>query len=138
MSVMASSGVALSVVDTSAPNPACTWPNRVGYLARQPILDRRGGVFGYQLRFRNSSETESDGGASGSSRALVDALALFGVERFTGGLSAFLACTGDMLLEELYAGLPPSRLVLEIPMPHAETPKLLRACCRSREAGFQL
>ena len=143
MQVMASSGVALPAAADSAPNPACNpaagpWPNRVGYVARQPILDRRGGVFGYQLRFRNSVEAHLDGGPSGGSRALVDALALFGVERFTGGLPAFLACNEEMLLEELYAGLPSSRLVLEIPMPHAETPRLLRACCRLREAGFQL
>jgi len=110
---------------------------RVGYLARQPILNRRGGVLGYELRYHDPMAMQEESKLSGGS-ALVDALALFGVERFAGGQWAFLRCTEQMLLDRLFEGLPPAMMVLEIPFQPAPSPRLLRVCRAAREAGFHL
>jgi len=109
-------------------------PKQVGYLARQPIMNRRGGVFGYELRYHNPSAASGDTAGAG----LVDAMALFGVERFAGGQWAFLRCTEQMLLDEMFEGLPPAMMVLEIPARSVPSPRLLRICRRVRQAGFQL
>jgi c-di-GMP phosphodiesterase len=119
------------------PLPGSSPPNRVGYLARQPILNRRGGVFGYELRYHDSVGGQGESKLAGGS-ALVDALALFGVERFAGGQWAFLRCTGQMLLDRLFEGLPSAMMVLEIPFQPAPSPRLFRACRAAREAGFHL
>lgn len=111
--------------------PGSPWPKRVGYLARQPILNRSGVVFGYELRYHDPAEARDD--ATG----LIDALALLGVDRFAGVHWAFVRCTPQMLLDEMLEGLPPSMLVLEFPAPDEPSPKLLRACRRLREAGFR-
>lgn len=111
---------------------------RVGYVARQPILDRRGAVFGYALHFHGVAEQRADAGLSPASRGLLDALALFGVERFTGGAWGFVACTPEVLMGELMEGLPTQLTVLEIPRCAELSPKLLRACRNLAKAGFRL
>ena len=112
-------------------------PNRVGYLARQPILDRRGGVFGYELRYHDPASVPSESKLAAGS-GLIDALALFGVERFAGGQWAFIRCTEQMILDEGFEALPPSKMVLEFPHTPSPLPRLLRVCRRLREAGFRL
>ena len=110
---------------------------QVGYLARQPILNRRGGVFGYELRYHDPAGALPNSKVHTGS-GLVDALALFGVERFAGGQWAFLRASEELLLDEMFEGLPPVMMVLEFPAHAAPSPRLLRICKRVRAAGFRL
>lgn len=111
--------------------------NRVGYLARQPILNRRGGLLGYELRYHPPSDIPRDAKHSGND-GILDALALFGVDRFAAGQLAFIPCTAQMLLDEVFEALPSFRMVLEIPPSQEASPKLLRACRKVKQAGFHL
>ena len=119
-------------------NPGEILTQNVGYVARQPILDRRGAVFGYELHLHEPFVETPGNPARPGLHALLDAVGLFGVERFTGGSRAFIACTCEMLMEGAFEGLPPSGLVLQIPAPTEISPRLLRACRKLKEAGFQL
>ncbi|HEY3706308.1 MAG TPA: HDOD domain-containing protein [Terracidiphilus sp.] len=112
---------------------------RVGYLARQPILDRRGTVFGYELLFHGLvGQRPAEVGLSRDSSGLLDVLAFFGVERFTAGAWGFVQCGADMLAEQLFEGLPPPMTVLEVPWCEEVQPALVRECFRLREMGFRL
>ncbi|MFP5237213.1 MAG: EAL and HDOD domain-containing protein [Acidobacteriota bacterium] len=112
--------------------------DKVSYLSRQPILDRRGAELGYELHFHAMPEQRLEGGLSPVSRGMLDTLALFGVERFTGGALGFVACTQEVLTGELLEGVPTEHTVLEIP-PFAElSPKLVRSIRELTEAGFKL
>jgi EAL and modified HD-GYP domain-containing signal transduction protein len=115
---------------------------RVGYLARQPILDRRGTVFGYELLFHpvgdERAKSEMQGALPRESRGILDALALFGVERFTAGTWGFVQCGAEMLAEELFEGLPPMLTVLEIPRYEEVPSALVRECFRLQKMGFRL
>jgi EAL and modified HD-GYP domain-containing signal transduction protein len=111
---------------------------RAGYLSRQPILDRRGTVFGYELLFHAVGKQPSDGGLSSESRGILDVLAFFGVERFTAGAWGFVKCGVDVLAEELFEGLPPVMTVLEIPACTEVPAGLVRECFRLKEMGFRL
>ena len=125
-----------------APRPDMTGesvqPHVSGYLARQPILDRRGTVFGYELHFQQPQQPPVEAMLSPASHSLLDALALFGVERFTGGARGFLSCGLETLIDGAFEGLPPLHTVLEVPIPPEPFPKLVRACRHLKEAGFQL
>lgn len=110
-----------------------SWPKHAGYLARQPILNRRGGVLGYELRYHDPA-----GPPSAANHALIDALALFGAERFAGGQWAFVRCTTPMLMDELFEALPPAMMVLEFPSSPEPSPRRLRAGSRLVTAGFRL
>lgn len=117
----------------------------LAYLARQPILDGQGAVFGYELHFhevadapvRADAEASADGLAE-DSRGVLDALALYGIERFTGSAWGFVPCSLDVLATDLFEGLPPSQTVIEIPRCDSIPPSLTRKCFRLREIGFRL
>jgi EAL and modified HD-GYP domain-containing signal transduction protein len=110
----------------------------VGYLARQPILDHCGRVFGYELHCHEFIGQTGQGVLSPSSNRMLDALALYGVKRLAAGSWAFINCSMDMLLADLFEALQPAMTVLEIPN-HSEPPeKLIRVCGKLKKAGFRL
>jgi c-di-GMP phosphodiesterase len=110
----------------------------VRYVARQPILDLRGRVHGYELLFRQGHEQSFEGDGDLATRTILDNTVIFGLERLTGGLTAFVNCTRASLTEELVDILPASLFVLEILESVEPTPALVEACRRLKMAGFRL
>ena len=113
-------------------------PDTVRYVARQPILDLRGRVHGYELLFRSGPEEIFRGDGDLATRTMLDNTILYGLERFTGGLTAFVNCTREALTDNLVDVLPPSMFVLEILEDLEPTPALVEACCKLKGAGFRL
>jgi len=110
----------------------------LGYLARQPILDHCGGVFGYELHCHEPFEPKVAMGLSSASSGMLDALALYGVERLAAGSWGFVNCNLEMLVGDLFEGLRPAMTVLEIPNQPEPSEKMIRACRKLRDAGFRL
>jgi EAL and modified HD-GYP domain-containing signal transduction protein len=108
------------------------------YIARQPILDLRGRLHGYELLFRSGPETAFRGDGNLATRTMLDNSVIFGLEKLSGGVTAFLNCTLESLTEALVDVLPPSMTVLEILENIEPTPTLIQACCRLKAAGFRL
>jgi EAL and modified HD-GYP domain-containing signal transduction protein len=108
------------------------------YVARQPILDPRGRVHGYELLFRNGPELAFSGDGNLATRTIIDNTVIFGLDRLTGGLPAFVNCTTESLIERLVDVLPPSMTVLEILESLEPTPTLIAACRKLKAAGFRL
>lgn len=109
----------------------------VNYVSRQPILDRRGAVFGYELKFQAVSD-ETTGGLPSSSRGMLDALTLFGMDRFTSGAWGFVDCDAGVLTEGMFEGLAPALTVLDVPRCSPVPGKLFSACCRLKDSGFRI
>ena len=114
------------------------WPVEMGYMARQPILDLRGHVAGYELIFQDGPGVATETRCLNAATAILDNLVLFGLERLTGGLPAYVKCDAESLIEQLVAVLPPTTTVLEIPEDLEVSPKLLGACRKLRDSGFRL
>ena len=74
------------------------------YVARQPILDLQGRVHGYDLLFRNAPEVVLRRDAELAMQTMLDNEVIFGLERLTNGLPAFITCTAEALTGELGAG----------------------------------
>lgn len=104
-------------------------------LLREPIFDLQERLYGYHLLPEADGECKRDPQAL---RTVLDDLVLFGFDRLTGGLPAFVRCSDEMLTERLVAVLPPEMVVLEIPQDLVITAKILDACCELRVAGFRL
>lgn len=114
-----------------APEEAC-------YVVRQPILDRAGKVSGYDLLFRNSPEILLQRETESGLETLLDNQVIFGLDRMTDGLPAFILCTPDALLEKWVLVLPPASAVLTIPATD-DLPSGLEEACESLKAkGFRL
>lgn len=110
----------------------------VRYVARQPILDLRGRVHGYELLFRSGREQSFRGDVNHATRTMLDNTVIFGLEQLTGGLTAFVNCTQEALTDNLVDILPPSMCVLEILETVEPTPDLVNACRNLKKAGFRL
>jgi EAL and modified HD-GYP domain-containing signal transduction protein len=108
------------------------------YVARQPILDLRGRVHGYELLFRDGQGVGFRGDGDLATRTMLDNSVIFGLEKLTGGVTAFVNCTKESLTEALVDVLPPSMTVLEILETIEPTPDLVDACRRLKGAGFRL
>lgn len=115
------------------------------YIARQPILDLRGRGHGYELLFRDGPQQEPDsagkpcrGDRDMASRVVLDDTVLFGLERYTNGLPAFVDCTAETLIQGLVHVLPPSMTILMIPAESEPAPELIKACLGLKMAGFRL
>ncbi len=121
----------------SAPAPAEA-ASAMRYVARQPIMDRRARVHGYELLFRAGPEAGFRGDGNLATRTMLDNTVLFGLEKLTGGLPAFVNCTYEALTGELIHVLPRALTVLEILETLEPTPDLIAACRRLKTLGFRL
>jgi EAL and modified HD-GYP domain-containing signal transduction protein len=107
-------------------------------VARQPILDVDGRVHGYELLFRNFLDKSPGSDGDLATRTLLDDTVIFGLERYTSGLPAFVNCTAEALTEQLVNVLPPAMTVLGIPESLEPTPELIEECGKLKAAGFRL
>ena len=108
------------------------------YVARQPILDQRGQIHGYELLYRRGTEVAFNGDCELASRTILDDAVIYGVERFTGGTLAFINCTSETLTEDLVRVLPSRMAVLEILESMEPSPEAITACSKLKNLGFRL
>jgi EAL and modified HD-GYP domain-containing signal transduction protein len=108
------------------------------YVARQPILDLRGKLHGYELLFRNGPENAFSGDSDLASRTMLDNTVMFGLGKLTSGLPAFVNCTADTLTGSLVHLLPSSMTVLEILETVEPSPAVIAACRRLKASGYRL
>jgi EAL and modified HD-GYP domain-containing signal transduction protein len=110
----------------------------VRYVARQPILDRRGKVHGYELLLWNGRESAFGAESELAARALLGNAIVFGVEQLTSGQTAFVQCTAESLNEDWVRRLPPKLTVLELQEDADPSPSLIAACRKLKLLGFRL
>jgi EAL and modified HD-GYP domain-containing signal transduction protein len=108
------------------------------YMARQPILNQRGLVHGYELLFRSGPNAFFQGDGDLATRTMLDNAVMFGLGKLTGGFPAFLNCTAESLTEELVDVLPSSMTILEILETLEPTPGLIDACRKLKASGFRI
>ena len=107
----------------------------IRYVARQPILDRHSRVKAYELLYRTGPDEAFCGDSGNATRTMLDNTVIYGLHRLTGGLPAFVNCTGESLTENLVHILPSSMTVLEILESLEPTPNLIDACRKHKAAG---
>jgi EAL and modified HD-GYP domain-containing signal transduction protein len=113
-------------------------PAEMRYVARQPILDLQNRIHGYDLLFRHTPEAVFRQDSEMGIETMLDNEVLFGLERFTNGLPAFITCTAEALAEGWVLVLVPSLTVLGVSANFEPTPGLIDACETLRSRGFRL
>ena len=117
-----------------------TPPGQLVYVARQPILDERGRVFGYELLYRAQ---EGHGGcfAPGevaTARVLNDALLNVGLKALTLGKLAFVNVSPAVLLTDGVSLLPADGIVVELLENMVVTDEVIAMCKSLKERGYAL
>jgi EAL and modified HD-GYP domain-containing signal transduction protein len=110
------------------------------YIARQPILDEHGRVFGYELLYRGAASDSSCSLESdlASARVLTGAMFDIGLETLTSGKLAFLNVTASLVIEQIDALVPPGNVVLELLETIDVSSALIEACRKLKANGYQL
>jgi EAL and modified HD-GYP domain-containing signal transduction protein len=110
------------------------------YVARQPILNATGQVFGYELLYRGGTDGPviEEGKDLETARVLSDAVLSVGLETLTGGKRGFMNMGRQHLLGNVASLLPPKAVVLEvIEKADIDTP-LIEACKSLRTKGYSI
>ncbi len=108
------------------------------YLARQPILDSCGQVVAYELLFRSAAVSVFDGSGDTASQTMIDNAMIYGLEKLTAGLPAFINCTAATLSSEYILLLPASSTVLEVLETVEVTEDIVQACIRLQQKGYKI
>lgn len=108
------------------------------FVARQPILDRRANLFGYELLFRSSHENGAmvADGERASLSVIANSFFVFGIETLTGRGRAFINFSRSTLLNDYAYVLPRERLVVEVLESVEPDDDVLAACKRLKAAGY--
>ena len=110
-------------------------------VARQPILDQRGRIHAYKLRFRGATEPADT--SAQMCLSMAETAAHFGLhkpselKKLTGKMPAFVCCPAEALKNDLAQTLPATLTVLEIPGNLEMTPELIAVCQELKAAGFR-
>lgn len=109
-------------------------------VARQPIFDLQGAVWGYELLFRDPSLRP--GLAGKSSEAATSTVMVYGFELMRpllrGRQRFFINFTSEFLQAELPAILPPEVCVIEILEDSTPTPQVLQGLGNLKKKGYML
>jgi len=92
-------------------------PDLKVFIGRQPILDRKQAIFGYELLFRAAGHHETaqfESQAQASASVISSALSNFGLQDVLGDKFGFLNITSGVLHSEMLELLPIEQTVLEI------------------------
>ena len=110
------------------------------YVARQPIFDLNGRVFGYELLYRHgATDTTFVGDRDvASATVLTGALLDVGLDTLTGGRRAFLNLTRPILVNRLEGLLPPDEVIIEVLENVVIDDEVIEACRSLHAKGYQI
>jgi c-di-GMP phosphodiesterase len=108
-------------------------------LARQPILDRRESVVGYELRCRPLTRSGQLADPETSiARVMVAGFADIGLEQLVGDHPALIQVTSEFLHYVGQLPLPPERVVLELAAERRADASLIRVLSDLVDHGFRI
>ena len=110
------------------------------FVARQPIFDRRRKVVAYELLFRSGMQNFFDyhDADVAASRVIDGSLLGFGLDKLTAGKRAFINFTRSVLINQLYALLPPRYAVVELLETVEPDDEVVEACQQLKDQGYTL
>lgn len=110
------------------------------FVGRQPILDRSGNLFGYELLYRNSEENRfpNVNPEKATIGVLVNTFLTIGADRVTGSYPSFINFTGELLAQDFYHQLNPKLIIIEVLEDVELTPALVSRLRELKQQGFKI
>ena len=119
-------------------DPTLSAPARDFYLARQPILDRKQALFGYELLFRSTAAGPANVDTAIAATASVIAhAAQLGLERVIGDALGFIHVDAEVIMSDIFVFMPREKVVLEIMDSLPVTPPVLARITELMHHGFR-
>lgn len=111
------------------------------YIGRQPIMDAKQNIIGYELFFRHSADAQAavfEDDLKACSNVLVNTIGDMDVEYILGDKLAFINVSEAMLMSDFLELLPAKRTVLEILRSVVPNEEILARCKYLRDEGFKI
>lgn len=111
------------------------------FIGRQPIMDAKEHIIGYELLFRHSAEAETaifEDDLKACSNVLVNTMGDIDVQWLLGDKLAFINVNESMLMSEFLELMPPQRTVLEILRNVVANEAVVERCHALRSLGFKI
>ena len=111
------------------------------FVARQPIFENSGNVFGYELLFRSGLENFFPVGTNpdvASSQVLHNSFLLFGIDVLIGGKRAFINLTRNLLVNEVATLFPAENMVVELLETIEPDEEVIALCRKLKGLGYLL
>ncbi len=110
------------------------------FVARQPILDKSGRIFGYELLYRHGANAEDRMGVHEdyATAKVIDGLYAIGFDVLTANRKAFINVSRRLLLEGIPAVLPRDKVVLELGSDIEADSEVIDVCRQLRKDGYTL
>jgi len=110
------------------------------FVARQPILDRKNQVQGYELLARSGPDNFFQGKDANvaSAQVISQSANVFGLEQLAQGKRLFVNVTRKVLLDGLVRSLPAQHTVVELLENIAADDEVMQACRALKSSGYQL
>jgi EAL and modified HD-GYP domain-containing signal transduction protein len=108
------------------------------YIARQPIFDRHKRLYAYELLFRESMGVKlADVEGNRATTSLLSSSFLTeGLETISGGKPCFINFTEELLVKDIAAFFPKTKIVVEVLEDVEPTDKVIMACKKLSEQGY--
>lgn len=111
------------------------------FIGRQPIMDEKQQIIGYELFFRHSAEAETaifEDEFKAYSSVLMNTIGGIDMQWLLGDKLAFINVNEAMLKSEFLELMPPKRTVLEILRTVTPSAETIERCQNLREQGFRI
>ncbi len=111
------------------------------FIGRQPIMDAKEHIIGYELLFRHSAEADTavfEDDLKACSNVLINTLGDMDVQWLLGDKLAFINVNEAMLMSEFLELMPPQRTVLEILKSVEASEAVIERCNALRHLGFKI
>lgn len=110
------------------------------FVGRQPIFNRHGNIYGYELLYRNSDENKFPdiNPEKATLNLLMNTFLSIGAEKVAGKHKLFINFSEQLLKEEFFLTFNPEVIIIEILETVLITPEILKHIQRFKEAGYQI
>ena len=110
------------------------------YIARQPIVDDRKQLVGYELLFRSAGTDAAayDDSVLATSTVIANVFGDMGLGEVIGAVDGYLNVDTDFLFSELVEALPPDRIVLELLEQRVLDQPTEQRCRELRKRGYRI
>jgi c-di-GMP-related signal transduction protein len=110
------------------------------FFARQPILDAKKGVIGYELLFRNNLQniySTADGNRA-TLEILSNAIFYSSFQQMVNNKLGLVNFTRDLLFNDVVLLFPPQNLIIEVLEDVVPDESVIAACKRLKDSGYKI
>ncbi len=110
------------------------------FIARQPIFEINGEVYGYKLLYREAGEESYScvNGDLATSSVIAGKFLSTNLESTTGGKKTFINFTESFLTMDIATLFPPEYLVVEVMETDTAIEEIVKACTRIKSLGYMV